>query len=286
MLRSLIAVARSARPYLWSVILVNCLVIGASLDVSLWRCFLAGAILSCLASFGFLFNDLMDRKIDKLNNQGRLEDALAGTRIAAIVSGAAFAIAGLVLALYIQEPSALPLALSVFIGLVMYNLVLRRVPFVATALAAWLCASPFWFMMGLQFHHISLIHVLVLKMVVIGTFAREVMLDLKDVRGDSAFGRHTIPSLVGHRVSCILALQLTLVSCGYGVACLSRCLCGPIGVTWVSVFLLMMFLLLIRPIVAVLSSPQADTFCHYVATTRIGLLLIPAFVLFGAIIVG
>jgi 4-hydroxybenzoate polyprenyltransferase len=286
MLQSSIVIVRSTRPYLWIAISVNTVAAGLSLGNSVLLCLVVGAILSCLASFGFLLNDLVDRPIDRLNRQGRLEDASYKTRFAAAITGVSLAITSLVLALLIGKPIAVFLALFVLLGLVLYNLVLRRVPFVATALAAWLCASPLWFMMGLQLEHVSLVHILVLKMVVIGTFAREVMLDLKDIKGDRIFGRHTIPSLVGHRISCILSLELMLVTCGYGVASLSRCSGGLNGIVLVSVFLLMVFLLLIRPSLAILRSGTRDMFKRYVATTRLGLLLIPPFVLLGSVILG
>lgn len=156
MLHSLATIARCARPYLWSVIFTNCLVAGVSLSMSVPLSLLVAVILSFLASAGFLLNDLLDRQIDKVNKQGRLEDASVATRVGAGVTAAVFAIASLVLTFLTGESVVLLLTLSVLIGLVLYNVVLRRIPFVATAIASCLCASPLWFVMGVQFQHVSL----------------------------------------------------------------------------------------------------------------------------------
>ena len=121
-------------------------------------------------------------------------------------------------------------------------------------------------------------------MAVLGAFAREVVLDLKDLHGDRAFSRHTIPSLVGHRASCILAIELTIACCGFGLASLFHCSDGPLGMVWIIIFLPLVFWLLIRPTITILHSVEADAFRHYVAATRTGLILIPPLVLLGTIV--
>ena len=284
MLRSAIIVVRCCRPYLWVPIFANSIAAGLSVGMATSVSVAVGTILSCLASFGFLLNDILDRRIDKIDRKGRLEDAPAGTIAGAGATGAALAGAGVVLAALTGRYAVLALTLVVLIGLVMYNAALRRVPFVATGLAACLCVSPLWFVMGAEWENVTAAHVLVLKMAVICAFAREVILDLKDLKGDRAFGRYTIPSLLGHRVACVLAVELTLACCGFGVASLLRSPVGPLAVLWIAVFVALVLWLFLRPTLAVLRSGGADAFRVYVAATRTGLLVVPTFLLLGTIV--
>jgi 4-hydroxybenzoate polyprenyltransferase len=204
-----IQLLKSMRVYLWPAIAANAL--GASIASGLgWPMGLVlGVIFSLLASFGFLLNDIHDRKVDLLNNANRLEAAspalLCGAKYAA-----AFCLAFAIVLSSAIGPSALLISLTVATGLAIYTILVRSTLVVATSLAAILSVSPLVAPFLLASELPRQVHLLILAAAWLILFGREVLLDVKDLQGDKSAMRKTLATKLGHKSGVILGSSITM----------------------------------------------------------------------------
>jgi len=240
-----------------------------------------GFILSLLASAGFVTNDVVDRRIDRVNDKKRLQDEPAKVLWGAgALAGACF-VAAMAIAGFSGSMLVLALSSAVSCGLLLYNFVFRATPVAATALAASLCCSPIWFPFVVRCEHLSWVHYLVVTMSLFGACAREIILDVADHPGDAAFGRRTLPVVFGDRVASVLSFALMCVSCGVGLVLLVQFARPSLRVAVVAGFVLVSLAALLKPSLEVALSPSRPTINRYVRSTRVGQLLIPTMVLAG-----
>lgn len=204
----IIPVIKSARLYLWPAIVLNSLIMTICVNNSGIKGFWLGISLSMVTSFGFIFNDLCDRKIDRYNQSLRLEMVGKETIIVAVFIAVGFLLSGLLIGYQIHERTMLFL-MVIICGLIFYSLLGRKFLFFANLLAAYLGVSPLWgplliFRVYENFYVFSVFSMLLLLV------AREIFLDLKDRHGDERGGRNTIVTIFGVRVATICALLLIL----------------------------------------------------------------------------
>jgi 4-hydroxybenzoate polyprenyltransferase len=168
-----------------------------------------GVSLSCLASFGFLLNDIWDRKVDLLNNAQRLEHEESRVIAGAGYMGFMNLLLGLGLASILGTKGIL-LAVVISAGLVVYTTALRRIAFFSTLLASILSLSPLVspFVLFGGTNDPFLFGVVCVSWAIL--FGREILLDLKDVDGDRQVNRRTLPVLMGEEPSAILGATVIL----------------------------------------------------------------------------
>ncbi|MFH1970877.1 MAG: UbiA family prenyltransferase [Patescibacteria group bacterium] len=198
----------SSRIYLWPFILLNCIIMSITVDHDIFYGIIAGLSLCFLSSYGFLINDICDRNIDRVNLAGRLENADRSTiRVALII-----ALSFLIIALFLSLIDYMLFALLVIISVVLtlYSILLRKFLIISTITAALLSLSPLW--VPLIGRRIELFHLGITISMFIMLTAREIILDVKDRKGDKEGGRRTLPSIVGPARAKNIAFFLMLLS--------------------------------------------------------------------------
>ena len=163
---------------------------------------LAALSAALIAAAGYISNDLKDVDIDRINRPGRPLPAGRIGRRAATLEAWLCALAGLGLAWWLGALAGLA-AGAIALGLVAYNLFLKRRAFWGNLLIAALSSAAFpygalaagspgrsWIPAGfaLLFH-----------------WGREIIKDMEDMEGDRARGARTLPLLWGRKRAILLA---------------------------------------------------------------------------------
>lgn len=201
------------RIYLWPFIITNCICVSISIDFPLIDGIVMGIILSLLASFGFLINDLKDRNVDKINKSNRLENATSSKLKFTWFVSSLFLIGALILSA-IFNFNLFCISIGIATLLVIYTFILRPYLLVSNLLAAFLSLSPLWLpliiseknIFNFKFHFF-----IVLAMYLI-LVSREIILDVKDYVGDEKCGRKTVPTVFGFQKSIVVSFGLALTA--------------------------------------------------------------------------
>lgn len=179
---------------------------GAFLDGSQIRLVVAGLSAALIGGAGNSLNDVYDARIDAVNRPQRpLPSGEVSVAQAWMLWGAA-SFVGVLLAFFLSLTHAL-LALGAIVLLFAYNARLKRLPLIGNVVIALLVAlvlvygslavsdDAAW--IGAAFAFLT-------------TFAREVIKDIEDVRGDESARARTLPLMVGARSSSYLACGILI----------------------------------------------------------------------------
>lgn len=264
---------RSLRLYLWPVILANTLAMSSNIGSNLSEGSILGISLCFCASYGFLINDLWDRNVDRVNRSGRLEESDRQTLIAAFVSACMLITGALIASSYVCK-TATHLILMIAIALTLYTILLRKVFLISTLTAAILSASPLW--MPLIGHQVRPFHVTVVISMIIMLFARETILDVKDIKGDIAGKRRTLPVLYGtHAAKWVSAILILIAS----IILFSIIFLMPFPFEEkVLIYMpacLLVYLMLLPSFQLLRESSDNLQMRRYILTSRFGMLIIP-----------
>jgi 4-hydroxybenzoate polyprenyltransferase len=278
---SLVAIAHSARLNLWLFIGLNAVTTGivAGLDVVIASLF--ALCLSLLASFGFISNDIIDRKIDTTIHPDRLAFVSASTiRLARMMMWALLLVA-LAIAWFLGTNAILVVG-SLAISLGAYSLVLRKQLFIATIVCAYSVTSPIWapFLVAGIFIPPYQLALAIVAFVIVS--ARETIMDLIDIEGDRIGGRDTIATLMGERVSIVAATVLTSTAILILlVVCIWRSLTMPlIGAVAIAAGIVTVGWLAIWPTVRLITNQEGKQVLHtFIRQTRWAMALLPLFII-------
>lgn len=279
---ALTAIAKSTRPNLWLFIILNAVATGLVAGLDVLRAVLFALSLSLLASFGFLLNDIVDRRIDALIHPGRLALATEGTLRLAWAILAALVVGALTIAWFLATSATL-IVIGIAICLGTYSLLLRKRLLIATLVCASCVTSPIWapFIVGGTTIPAFQLAMVVVAFLVVS--AREIVMDLIDVAGDRLDKRVTIATLMGKRVSQIGATILAATGIvGLAAVCILRGMTLPLlGVVAVGAGLAIFGWLAVWPTVQLAltegdNKPVLDTF---IRRTRYAMALLPLFII-------
>ena len=275
----MVEIARSSRLYFWPIIAANVLTMTVVAGGDLRGMALFSLSLSCLASFGFLVNDLCDRRIDLANDAGHFERSAPATLRAARLAAAAFCGAGLALA-WAVGPQVLAVAAGLAVGLAGYSPILRRaevVPNVATAVFG---SSPLWAPLLLSRSGGTTSQWWLVAAAVVVLVAREILMDVRDRHGDAVVGRRTLATLFGVAVSTRIGFGLTMlavVPVALAVGAAATQLSFVVGLT-VALVAIVTAGLLVVPAARIPRDTAADpaqAIQAYVRRSRIAMALVP-----------
>lgn len=270
----------SCRLYFWPLIAANTAAATYGAGGDPWTSLDLSLVLCLLASFGFLANDLADRRIDLVNRAGHFEHANGGTLLIAAGTALLMVVTAMVLA-WDAGPMDLITAASIASILLSYSYVLRRLPLVPNLATGVVASSPLWAPLMLsasggrpwQWWQVGAI-VLLLT-------AREILMDVRDQLGDIAGGRRTLPIVFGARRCASAAAWLTLA----GVVLLVLAI--AIGLRQVQVAAQMGALILAAALaftllrettsIATAEGDRRDAIQRYVYRTRLAMACLPAF---------
>lgn len=271
-------VIRSGRFYFWPIIAANVLAMTLSIGGDPVRALAFSIVISCLASFGFLLNDLWDRDVDRVNRAGHFENSNANTVKLGVTAGVCFLAGGLGLA-YWLGPLELYTAAGIAVSLAAYTVLLRRYLLVPTILAAVLATSPLWTPLTLWAREVDRWKYLFVAAIILIVAAREIFMDARDCAGDITGRRDTFATVFGDRIAKFVAIMLTSSASlllVVVVAASARDL--PAGnKLGVAAILAAILSLLIRPAIGTLQGGRGEraTIQKYVLRSRAAMVLIP-----------
>lgn len=200
-------IIRSMRLYLWPILALNAAAMAAAVGGNALRSVLFSIVISLLASFGFLLNDLWDLDVDRVNRPRRFENSDELTIALAVAASIGCLIFGFGLAFWL---GAIETGIAYFLalGLAAYSVVLRRYLIIPTVLAGVLAASPLWSPLILWPRNVRPIHWAFIAAMVLLFAGREILMDVRDRKGDAVGARATIATVFGARIAKSAAVVL------------------------------------------------------------------------------
>lgn len=278
----MITVVRSARFYFWVIIAANMTAMSAVVEASLSRALVYSIVISCLSTFGFLLNDLWDRKIDKINNSHHFENSNVRTVKIGTASMIVFLIAGLILAYYIGR-SEFTLACVIALFLTAYTVFLRRVLFLPTIVTSILASSPLWIPLLLWEKNFDKWKFVFVVAIIIIISAREILMDTRDRYGDMFGCRDTFATVFTARIAKFVGVVLTISACiPFIMSVLFSAYSYPVvNILFAIAVTVIILHLLIYSAIRTLSDNQdeQETIQKYVLNSRLSMILIPILIL-------
>lgn len=273
---------RSARVYFWPIITANILAMAVGVGGDVRHMALFSLVLSALASFGFLVNDLSDRRIDRVNQAGHFERASDAAVVLGRVTATIFLIGAVALAWRLGTVE-LSLTAGIAAALAVYSSVLRRAALVANLATGVLATAPLWAPLVITPPRVSAWQWWLVSAAGGMIVAREILMDVRDRVGDEAGGRITLATWLGARPSVQMAKITTLtaiaplaVAVTIGIARL-----GP-WLALAAVIVAAVFLFLVLGPIARVQAAHSDsraTIQHYVLRSRLAMACFPAIAL-------
>jgi 4-hydroxybenzoate polyprenyltransferase len=202
-------VARSMRLYFWPVLYLNAVAMTAAIRGDVGRGAEFSVAICLLASYGFLLNDLWDRKIDRVNQSRHFENSQPRTLVAGGLTTVACLGLGIGMASHLG-PMELRIAWLLAVGLAAYTIVLRRYLLLPTLLASFLAASPLWAPLVLWPAEVRLMHWIFVMAMILLLAGRETLMDVRDRKGDRFVRRNTLPIVFGSRIAAFAAGTLII----------------------------------------------------------------------------
>jgi geranylgeranylglycerol-phosphate geranylgeranyltransferase len=172
---------------------------------------LVAAFLIC--GSGDVVNDYLDYKIDKISMPHRPIPSGKVKRKNAFTFFVIVGIVGLILAFFVSIPF-FAIALFNFIVSTTYAYKLKKVIFIKNIAVSWLAASSF-LAAGLITSIISVNNALILLVVIsfLAAMSREILKDVRDVKGDKSAKIKTLPIAMGEKSSRVFAFILLYLAC-------------------------------------------------------------------------
>jgi len=193
-------IIHSMRLYFWPILALNATAMTIAVRGDARHGALVSIVISLLASFGFLVNDLWDRNVDRINRPGRFENSDKTTIGLGVAAAIVCLILGIATAFWLG-PRELDIAFILALGLAAYSIVLRRYLIVPTVLAGFLAASPIWAPLLLWPRNVRPMHWTFVAAMALLLAARETLMDLRDRDGDRIGARDTIATAFGARAA-------------------------------------------------------------------------------------
>lgn len=272
----------SARLYFYPIIIANMLSMTIVIGGNPVRALLFSLVISFLASFGFLINDLWDINIDKINKPGHFEDSSPGFINVAKVSCVGFLVAGLILSYFIGALEFF-LAAGIAAGLAAYTVLLRRLLFVPNVLAAVLASSPLWIPLIFWSKDYDGPKLMFVGAVIIFILAREIIMDTRDTVGDIIGDRDTFATVFNTRIGRFIGVILTVSACLPFIFAMTTSVYNNFVKTQVlaiGVACILLFLLVPSAVKTLLSVSEVRAAIDiYVTRSRMAMSLIPVIVL-------
>ncbi len=166
-----------------------------------------------IAGAGYIINDYYDQKIDMINRPNKVVVGITLKRRMALIFHFFMNSFAIIIGVYIDPVIGLIHILSSF-SLWYYSNSLRRLPFVGNLTIAALSGMVF-LVVGIFFRQSESIVMVYALFAFIITLIREIIKDIEDVKGESAFGCSTIPVVWGIRGAKLIILIIGIVGSAF-----------------------------------------------------------------------
>jgi 4-hydroxybenzoate polyprenyltransferase len=278
----MLRILRSGRFYFWPIVTANTVAMAMVAGGSIGKAIGFSVVVSSLASYGFLINDLWDRDADRVNKATRFEHSEPLILRMAMLASGCFLVAGLGLAYWLGRREFFT-ALVIAFGLSAYTLMLRKLFLLPTIVAAILATAPLWSPLLLWAANAHKWRWMFVSAVVIMVAARETLMDARDQRGDAFGGRDTIATLFGQRIARFVGAVLTISATVPFIVAIVYNTSGAPAINQVGAIILgaIVLALLLKPTLGIISDVHAEraSIQKYVKTSRLAMALIPFIVL-------
>lgn len=164
----------------------------------------------CIAAGGYVINDFNDLSIDTINKPEKIKYNVEWYNKWCFSAYALFTIAGIAGGCYLTFFQDIKLALTIHIlsaGLLwFYTPYLKKIPLLANLVISFLTAMSLLIILLCDinsFNELSVRKIIFAYSVFafVLTLIREIIKDMEDKNGDAAYGRKTLPILIGNKVS-------------------------------------------------------------------------------------
>ena len=195
-------------------------VVGLLVGAVIVRFFQPALLLAVIAAFlitggGNVMNDVVDVGTDKINKPHRPLPSGKITRKKTVVLFVVVTAIGLLLSLAVN-PNFFLIALINVAVMVLYPLAFKRLPVIGNLSVAYLSSSTFLAAGLLVFDFTTLWTspvALLAAISFLGTFSRELMKSIEDMKGDAAVRLRTLPIVTGEKAARTLAYLSLLAAC-------------------------------------------------------------------------
>lgn len=159
---------------------------------------------------GFALNDYYDVEKDKINKKNRaIPGGKISKTIALLISCILLIIALLVAVFISRDYIELILYLSSILGVIMYNIVVKKAAILKPFYASLLCGLPVIYSIVLFKYNVFNMFILLSTITFIS--GREILMDIKDVKGDRLCDITTLPMVLGEKYSEKLAFLIQAI---------------------------------------------------------------------------
>jgi 4-hydroxybenzoate polyprenyltransferase len=160
---------------------------------------------------GFALNDFFDVKRDAINEPNRAIPSKRLQRTEVLYISLILLATAICGALTVStQVSQLFLYFAAVVGVIVYNVVISKAAIIKNIITAMICVTPAAYIMLVHEHSIG--HFPFILSFVLFITGREILMDVKDLRGDSLVGVRTIPVRWGIRRARFAANMLVLLS--------------------------------------------------------------------------
>lgn len=180
-----------------------------------------------ITASGYIVNDILDVKADKINKPNKVFIQNAISKKSAWISYFALNLLGLVFGIYVSFLTEKPLYSVVFIvtilALFFYSKYLKQLPLIGNLLVSFLVAFPIFLVFHFNFSNGFILSQpnkkLNVNSIITGyfifafltTLVREIIKDIEDTNGDYALKMKTLPILIGRKRANRVALGVTFL---------------------------------------------------------------------------
>lgn len=174
-----------------------------------FRFFLLVASTLMIAAAGYIINDYYDQKIDMINRPDKVVVGIIFKRRLALISHSALNLSGILIGFYLDVFIG---AIHIFSSFILwfYSNHLRRIPFLGNLVIATMTGLAL-VIVNVYFRTYSPLTILYAFFAGTITMIREIIKDIEDVKGESAFGCVTVPVIWGIRGAKFVIYGITLV---------------------------------------------------------------------------
>lgn len=176
-------------------VFVGAVVAGSGFSLALLMAVLASFMIS---GAGIILNDYYDLKIDRINAPERPLPSGRIKKKSALLFAASLFVAGIAMAFTINTYCLGIAVLNTILELI-YAKKLKQIAILGNAVDSWFVASTFIFgaCLSMDFSVVWILSIIAF----LANMGREIFGDMEDIKGDRAMELHTLPIIVGNRIS-------------------------------------------------------------------------------------
>ena len=153
-------------------------------------------VLACYMSAANMLNDLVDINSDRINKPDRVLVKHSANKHSIIFIIGLLFLAGSIFAMHLPDQARHIALFFALPGIVLYELILKRVPLLGNMLISLLVGSVFLFIAySLESHINDALKIMLLAFSL--NLLREIVKDIQDIDGDQVSGFYTLPIFIG-----------------------------------------------------------------------------------------